>query len=94
MAALNMSVKHGQPWEVAKANFEKGITEAHAKHGHLIRHVDWSDDKTSATITGAGSEVRLWLDEESVHAKGHVPFFVKLLEGQIRKFIEGSVGAK
>ena len=32
MAALNITVPHGQAMASARANFEKGITEAHAQH--------------------------------------------------------------
>ena len=42
MASLNMSVKHGQPFETAKANFEKGLTAAQEKHSIYIKTVAWS----------------------------------------------------
>ena len=46
MAELNMAVKHGQTAEVARANFEKAITTAHAQHGRWIRQVEWSPDRS------------------------------------------------
>ncbi len=88
MAALNMSVKHGQPFEVAKANFEKGISAAQAQYGKYVKQVEWSDDRTSARLSGSGYSVDLRLDGESIHATGEVPFFVRFLEGPIRKFVE------
>ena len=88
MAALNMSVKHGQGLDVARANFEKGITSAQSQYGKYIRQVDWSDDRNSARLSGKGFSVDLTLDAESVHATGEVPFFVRFMEGPIRKFVE------
>lgn len=88
MAALKMSVKHGQPFAVASANFDSGISRAEAKFRSQIRQVEWSDDRSSATLKGPGFEVLLKVDADSVHATGHVPFFFKLFEGQMRKFVE------
>ena len=88
MAALNMSVKHGQTVEAARANFDAGISRAEAKFGAYIKTIEWSDDRTAATLKGPGFEVNLKVDADSVHATGHVPFFFKLFEGQVRKFVE------
>ncbi len=88
MAELNMTIKHGQAPEAARANFVKGITEAHQHHGRWIRDVEWSADRTTAVLSGPGYRVTLTLDDESVHAQGKVPLALKLLEGQIRKFVE------
>ncbi len=94
MAALNLSVKHGQTWDVAKANFEKGLARAGEKFGSYVRSVEWSDDRTSALVNGSGFNVRLWVDQEAVHAEGDVPFYVKFLEGSIRKFAQEALTAK
>ena len=88
MSAFKMSVKHGQPFEVAKANFEKGITSAAAQFGQFIKTVDWADDRTAARLGGPGFSVDLKVDAEAVHASGEVPFFVRFMEGPIRKFVE------
>ena len=88
MSALNMSVKHGQSGDEARANFQKGIEAARAKYGAYIKNVEWSDDRTSARLSGPGFDVVLKVDDESVHAEGQVPFFVRFLEGPIRKFVE------
>jgi hypothetical protein len=91
MAALNMSVKHGQSWDDARANFQKGISAAETQHAKFIRSVEWSDDRTSARLLGPGFAVDLRVDEVSVHAVGDVPFFVKFMEGPIRKFVEDTL---
>lgn len=92
MATLNMSVKHGRPFEVAKTNFDKGILAAQEKHHLYIKTVEWSQDRTSAKLSGPGYEVTLHVDQDSVHANGSVPFFVKFMEGPIRKFVEETLG--
>ncbi len=88
MAELNMTIKHGQTPEVARANFVKAITEAHEHHGRWIRNVEWSDDRTTANLSGPGYRVTLSLDDQNVHARGKVSLALKLLEGQLRKFVE------
>lgn len=88
MAALNMTVKHGQSFEAARAHFETGVTQAQAKYGAYIRQVDWSDDRTSAHLTGSGFDVVLKVDDDAVHASGQIPLYAKLLESPVRKFIE------
>lgn len=88
MSAMNMSVKHGQSFETARAHFEKGIGSAQAEYGKYIKKVEWSDDRTSARLSGPGFEVELKVDGDSVHASGRVPFFVRFMEAPIRKFVE------
>jgi hypothetical protein len=92
MAELNMTVKHGQTPEQARANFEKAITQAQAQGGRWVRRVEWLADRTSALLTGPGFQVTLRVDDESVHATGHVPLPVKLLEGPVRRFVERTLG--
>jgi Putative polyhydroxyalkanoic acid system protein (PHA_gran_rgn) len=93
MAALKMSVKHNQTFEAARANFVNGITRAQEKYGSHIGRIEWSPDQTAATLSGTGFEVRLSVDPESVHATGHVPFFFKLFEGQVRKFVQETLAS-
>ena len=89
MAPLNMSFRHGQPWETARANFETGINQAKDRFGAFLKSVEWSDDKTAARLRGSNFDVNLTLGPESVHAEGNVPFIArKLLEMPVRKFLE------
>jgi hypothetical protein len=84
MARLEISIKHGQPPEVARAKFQSGVREAHARFSGWIQSLEWSDDGRSATFTGSGFEVRCWYDDSDLHIQGSVPFAWKLLEGMIR----------
>ena len=93
MAALNLSVKHGQSFEVARANFEKGITRAAAKYGSYIQRIDWSDDRSEARLNGSGCDVRLTVDAEAVHATGQVPFYFKMFEGRVKQFVQEALAS-
>jgi hypothetical protein len=88
MAEVNMSFEHGQTPDVARANFIRNIEKAQAEHGRWIRKVTWSDDRTSAVLSGPSYEVTMSLDDTHVHARGHVPLAMKLFERPVRRFIE------
>jgi hypothetical protein len=91
MANLNIVVTHGQSENQARVNFEKAISEASSRHRIWIRKVEWSDDRTSATLSGPRFQVTLSVDAENVYAKGQVPLALKLLEGPVRRFVEQSL---
>jgi hypothetical protein len=91
MANLEMSIQHGQPWEEAKANFERGVTTAQTRYSRHFYHVEWSDNRTSARLTGKGLDLVVSLDEASVHARGQVPLIVRLLERPIRRYVEDAM---
>lgn len=91
MARLDHSLKHGQVPDVALANFRKAIEEAQSKYSTWIHKVNWSDDSRTATLSGPGYSVDLILDDEHVHARGHVPLVVKLLEKQILRTVAATL---
>lgn len=92
MAGLNITVKHGQTIEAARANFYKAITEAHSEHSRWIRHVEWSDDRSSAVLSGPSYQITLSFDDQNVYARGNVPLPIKLLvAGPVRRFVEQSL---
>lgn len=88
MAQLNMSFEHGQPWDAARANFEAAVERAQADHGRWIHGVEWSDDRTSAALSGPSYRVVLEVDPTHVHAQGQIPFAIKLLEPAVRRYVE------
>jgi hypothetical protein len=93
MASLDMTVKHGLSWDEARAHFVKGVADAEAKYGAQIKQVEWSEDRTEVRLVGPGFDVVLRVDPDAVHATGRVPFFLKLLEGRARKFVEEAIGS-
>jgi hypothetical protein len=88
MAELNIAVKHGQSLEAARVNFERAITVAQKEHSRWISTVEWSDDRTSAIVSGRAYRVTLSLDDQHVYARGTIPLALKLLERPIRRFVE------
>jgi hypothetical protein len=88
MGELKIALKHGQTVEDARANFEKVIAEAQARHARWIKQVEWSADRTSAVVCGPAYRLTLSYDEQNVYAKGNVPLALKLLEGPVRRFVE------
>ena len=87
MAKLDMAVEHGQTAEAARENFEKAIAAAQSQYGRWVRRLEWSPDRTSVDVSGAGFDVRLSYDDRKVYARGTIPMAVKLLEAPIRAFI-------
>ena len=87
MSSLNLSVEHGQTWDVARTNFTKGIEAAQSQFGTYIRRVEWSDDRTSAQLSGPGFMVEMTVDAQQVHARGDLPFFVRFFEGPLKAFL-------
>lgn len=88
MAQINRSIPHGQSLEAARVNFVRGIDQAVAEHGKHFNHVEWTEDKTSAKISGPGFALNMIVDAQSVHITGHIPFFLKFLEGPVLKSVE------
>ena len=66
MAGLNITVKHGQTLEAARASFQKAITQVHAEHNRWIRHVEWSADQSSAVLSGPSYQITLSFEEARV----------------------------
>lgn len=87
MARLDLKLEHGQSMDVAQAKLEAGVAAAMERYGSWIGRLDWSEDRHCATVSGAGYEVRLWYDEQFVHAQGHVPLAWKLFEPAIKAHI-------
>jgi hypothetical protein len=89
MAAFRMSYPHGQSLEEAQANFLKGMNEGQLRFGSYLQRVELAEDKTSAKIAGSGFDLKLWVDDQAVHAEGQVPFLLRFaIEKPVRKFLE------
>ena len=88
MALINMSVKHGQTWDIARANFVKGIEAARSQFGMWIRHVDWTEDRTAAHLSGPGFTIKMSVDAQEVHAQGDLPAFAMFFEAPLKAFLQ------
>ena len=88
MPAVSMSFEHGQTPDVARARFREGIDRAKASFGMWVRQVDWSEDHSSAHLTGPGFALDMTVDDRHVHVKGGVPIPPIMLEGPVRRFLQ------
>ena len=88
MPLMNLTMKHGQTWETARVNFDKGISDASRSFSMWIQRVEWSADRTAATLHGHGFHVEMWVDPQDVHAKGDLPFFAKMFEAPLKGFLQ------
>jgi hypothetical protein len=91
MAQLDITIRHGQPMELAQARFEAAILEAQSRFGAWIGRVERSDDRRSATFSGSNYRVKFWYDEHEVHAQGRIPLAWKLFEGAMRSHMQRAV---
>jgi Putative polyhydroxyalkanoic acid system protein (PHA_gran_rgn) len=91
MARLEISVKHGQPPELAEAKFQAAVRDVESRFSGWIKRLDWAEDGRSATFTGSGFEVRTWYDERDLHIQGSIPLAWKLLEGMIRGQVKNHI---
>ena len=88
MPLLNLSVKHGQPPDVARANFVQGINEAQSKFAIWIQRVEWAPDRHSAKLHAPGFVVEMSVDDQEVHATGDVPFFAMLMQNRVKTYLK------
>ena len=79
MSLINLSVKHGQTQDEAKANLERSVNEVRGLFGVMIRKVDWTADRERVRLDGAGFWAEMWVDSHEVHATGDIPVLGMLL---------------
>src|SRR3989442_12866315 len=92
MSLINLSVKHGQSQEEARANLESSVSEVCAKFGSMVQKVEWSPDRHHVKIVGTGFEANLHVHPIEVHATVDVPllngFMQNLLNNRLRATLE------
>jgi hypothetical protein len=91
MARLSITIAHGLPPDVAQATFDAAVDETRKRYGRWFDRLDWTRDGHSATVVGAGFEVRCWCDERDLHVEGSVPLTWKLLESALRGKIKREI---
>jgi hypothetical protein len=83
MSLINLSVKHGQSQDQARANLEKSVDDVRGLFGAMIRRVEWSDNHHKVRLDGAGFWTEMWVDAHEVHATGDIPVLGSLLGGPL-----------
>ena len=96
MPPLNLSVKHGQTWDVARAHFEKAIEAARTEFGMWIQRVEWSADRSAVTVGGGGFVVEMKVDPQEVHVSGDIPvlgaLFGRSMESGVKQIVQKTFG--
>src|SRR5438477_8656569 len=92
MSLINLSVKHGQSQEEARANLESTVSQVCAQFGGMVQKVEWSPDRHHVKIVGTGFTAQLNVDAIEVHATVDVPllngFLQNLLNNRLRGILE------
>jgi Putative polyhydroxyalkanoic acid system protein (PHA_gran_rgn) len=81
MPLINLSFKHGQTLDEARSQLETAVREVQQRFGMLLRHIEWSADRSRVRLDGTGFWVELWVDAQEVHATGDIPLLGGLLGG-------------
>lgn len=89
MALLNLSVKHGQTLEEARARVELAVQEVRGRFGAMVQRIDWAADRNSVKILGPGFEMALRVDAQEVHATVDVPLLGGLLQNTLTSGLKG-----
>ena len=87
MPLINLSVDHGQGLDVARAQMGRAVADVTATLGPLVRRVEWSDDRGAVALSGAGFEVKMWVDPRQVHVTGDLPLLGRLFAGPIEAIV-------
>jgi len=91
MSLVNLSVKHGQTIEEARAQLEKAVTQVRTKFGAMITATTWSPDGNSVKLSGTGFEINMRVDPQDVLVTADVPFLNKLLSGPLASGLKSIV---
>lgn len=83
---MNFSVRHGRTLDEARVEVERAVRETCSRFPMMVRRVEWSQDRNSATIFGTGFEADVRVDLQEAHLSCDVPLLGGLLGGPV---IEG-----
>lgn len=89
MSLINLSMKHGQSQEEARANLEAAVSDACSKFGGMVQKVEWSPDRHHVKILGTGFTASLDVDAIEVHAAVDVPLLNGFLQNLVTKGLRG-----
>lgn len=87
MPLINLSLKHGQSLAEAKSQLDQAVQQVTTSFRALVQRIEWNPDRTAVTIAGTGFEIKMWVDEQKVHAAGDVPFLASLLGPGLKRIL-------
>ena len=83
MSLINLSMQHGQTFDEARGHMETAVHEIHSRFSSLIRHVEWSPDRSWVRLNGTGFWVEMQVDAQAVHVSADIPMLGGLLGGSV-----------
>jgi hypothetical protein len=79
MPLINLSFRHGRTLEEARSHLNETVHEVQQRFGALIRHSEWSTDRSRVRLDGTGFWIELWVDAQEFYASGDIPLLGGLL---------------
>ncbi len=96
MPMFHVSVQHGRTTDDARARLELAVNEVKGRFGQVVQRVDWSADRNTVTIAGAGVVIEMRVDPSEVHVSGDVPIIASLLgkplEAGVKQIVQKAFG--
>jgi hypothetical protein len=89
MSLINMSVKHGQTLDEARARLEQAVQQVRGQFGPMIQRVEWTNDRNSVKLWGTGFEATMIVDPVHVHASADIPILGGLLGNSLTAGLKG-----
>jgi hypothetical protein len=83
MSLVNLSLKHGLPFDQAKPRLNEAVAELQKNFGRLVRHVTWNSSRDQVRIDGAGFWLEMSVDAEELRASGDIPALAGLIGGPL-----------
>jgi hypothetical protein len=92
MPVLNLSLKHGQTQEQARAHLEQAIGQVQAQYATMVHRVDWAPDRNAVKLTAAGGvQVDIRVDPIDVHVVADVPGLLGVMASPLLLGLQGIV---
>ena len=91
MSLTNLSVKHGQTLEQARARLDETVRDVCGRFSVLVRGVDRDAQQDLVKIRGAGFEIELRVDAQDVHLRGDTSILSSLLGNQFVTSVKGAL---
>jgi hypothetical protein len=91
MSLIKLSVKHNRSLEEARAQLETAVNQVRNRFGRMLQRVEWSADRATVKMYGAGFEVDMHVDHQDVHVSADLPFLGGLLGSPFIAGLKGIV---
>ena len=84
MPLITFSVQHGHTFDEARKRLETAVHEmTTSPFGTLVRHVEWSTDRSQVRLEGIGCWIAMQVDAQAVHVSADIPVLGRLIGGSV-----------